>query len=41
MKSGISNKQKIIWTKSYVLWVMQLARNILGNNEQHILETVI
>ena len=35
MESRIPNQQRIIRTTSYVFWVIQLARNIPKNNEQH------
>ena len=41
MESGISNEQRIIQTKSNVLLIMQLARNISKNDEQYITRTFI
>ena len=36
MEGSIFNKQRTLQTQDHVLWIMQLARNILMNNEQHL-----
>ena len=33
MESDVSNKQKIIWTESDILWIMQFTSVILTDNE--------
>jgi len=37
MESGFLDKQRIIWASSYILWIMQLTKDVLKDDEQYIL----
>ena len=36
MESCLLNEQKLVWTTSHVLWIIQLDRDILKNDKQYI-----
>ena len=40
MKSSLFDKQRTIWTKSDVLWTIQLSRNISAHNDKYIPRTI-
>jgi len=37
MESGFLDKQRIIQASSHILWIMQLTKDVLKDDEQYIL----